>query len=663
MAKLYSEKSHAVGASHSRDDEALMKVVRRKDTPASLRFGALAGIVVVALLAAISVSPVSHAQDAGKLRADIASVNDGDYPYARAVINVDDASGADLEHLDASSFAVTVGGAPAAVTAAELASSGNVPLDVLFVIDVSGSMAGEPITRAKEAAKGFVAGLSPNDRVAIITFADDAASTQDFTTDRAATAAAIDGLEANGNTALYRATGAAAFKIGSALASRRAVILLSDGAQDGVPLTTTRQQAVDAARGGGAPFFTIGEGEAIDRDYLQQLAEATHGRYLEAPDPGDLDALYDGIGKLLRSQYVVTFDASAAPAEGAPISVVVNADGATATATATYRPAPNFAPSSVNIEGVKAGEELHAARAITLGGGAALGSRAAYYVDGVNVYETETQPFTYQYDPRSFTDGPHTVKAVVTFGTRTVESEALSFSSTPPAPAEGGGGLPLLPIVGVALLLIIGVPAAIVLMRLRAMQQEGTLAQHAGQWDKSTITLPPPPSLPGDGEPVVPEDIGEPLGILISRSGSDLGSEYKVGGIPVSIGSSPRCGVCVLDEELGAEEARTWIRKGHLMLHRMTKLTTIVNEGTSGGWQILEPGDTFEIGPHTFEFRLLPAAAAEGDAGPLPNVLRDAEPPAPPPQIHAAPSPNQPSTMPSAHGRIDSFSQLMPKND
>ena len=406
-------------------------------------------------------------------------------------------SGADVEHLDASSFAVTLNGAPATVTAADLASSGNVPLDVLFVIDVSGSMAGEPIARAKEAAKGFVAGLSPNDRVAIITFADDAATTQDFTTDRGATAAAIDGLEANGNTALYRATGAAALKIGGASASRRAVILLSDGAQDGVPLTNTREQAIEAAAGGSAPFFTIGEGQGIDRDYLQQLAQATHGRYLEAPDPADLGALYDGIGKLLRSQYVVTFDASAAPAEGAPISIEVKADGASAKADATYRPGASFAPSAVNIQGVTSGEHLDDARAITLGGGAALGSRAAFYVDGVNVFETQTQPFVYQYDPRSFGDGPHTIKATVSFGTRAVDSEPLSFSSTPPAaPNGGGGGLPLLPIAGVALALIIGVPAAIVVMRLRAMQKEGTLAQHVAQWDKTVI--PPPAAARAD---------------------------------------------------------------------------------------------------------------------------------------------------------------------
>ena len=119
----------------------------------------------------------------------------------------------------------------------------------------------------------------------------------------------------------------------------------------------------------------------------------------------------------------------------------------------------------------------------------------------------------------------------------------------------------------------------------------------------------------------------------------------------------------VRDEEMGAEEARMWIRKGHLMLHKMTKLTTVVNEGTSGGWQILEPGDTFEIGQHTFEFRLLPAAAPETDAGAVPNVLRDAEASAPSTQAHPAPSPGQPSTVPSPQARLESFSQLMPKND
>jgi hypothetical protein len=67
--------------------------------------------------------------------------------------------------------------------------------------------------------------------------------------------------------------------------------------------------------------------------------------------------------------------------------------------------------------------------------------------------------------------------------------------------------------------------------------------------------------------------------------------------------------VRIADPELASEEARIWVRGQHLMYHKFTRLTTLEAEGAAGGWQILEAGDTFQIGQHTFEFKLLERAA------------------------------------------------------
>ena len=77
----------------------------------------------------------------------------------------------------------------------------------------------------------------------------------------------------------------------------------------------------------------------------------------------------------------------------------------------------------------------------------------------------------------------------------------------------------------------------------------------------------------------------------------------------MSIGSGTRCAVRIPDDELSAEEARIWVRNERLMVHRMTRLTSVAADGTVGGWTILDPGDSFEIGAHRFEFRLLPSDA------------------------------------------------------
>jgi hypothetical protein len=147
-----------------------------------------------------------------------------------------------------------------------------------------------------------------------------------------------------------------------------------------------------------------------------------------------------------------------------------------------------------------------------------------------------------------------------------------------------------------------------------------------------TREAPEMPLLHVDEPEVEQESVGEPLGVLISRGGGDLGSEYTVGAAPVSIGSGVRCGVRIEDPELAAEEARTWVRGGHLMVHKMTRLSVIAADGTSGGWMILEPGDTFTIGEHVFEFRILDPSASFAvveqpvEEQPTPNVLRDAGP-------------------------------------
>jgi len=610
-------------------------------TMRSLRFR----IAIVAATAAVAALSAAHAQQPATLRADIAQISDGDYPYARAVVNLD-AEGAAPAALTAANFVAEIDGRAVPVKAADLAVSQDLPLDVLFVVDVSGSMSGEPLARAKDAARGFLAGLAPADRVALLTFSDSVQPVQDYTTDRAATAAAIDALTAHGNTALYDATAAAVTKIASSPAARRAVILLSDGAQDGVPLVTTRDQALAAAAAANAPIFAVGEGKDIDRDYLTRLAESSRGRYLEAPDPRDLAALYDGIARLLRNQYIITFDASSAVAAGSPVVISLHSDAGSVTAAATYRPGTGFAPAPVTVEGLQSGETVADTRAVMVSAPGRQPTKVAFYVDDVNVYETATQPYTYSFDPRSFPPGPHTLR--VSASGASVASVAFS-SEVPVIVPSGGGGSMLLVVLGAAGGVVL---ALIVFVGLRvrvARRDEAPSTDRIVRGAESVVPrMAAPPEEPYDV--AQPEPIGEPLGVLVSRGGPDAGAEYLVGESPVGVGSGTFCGVRVDDSELALQEARIWVRGGHLMVHRATRLTTMVNDGTMGGWSILEPGDTLEIGRHRFEFRLV--ARRHAPTGDVPNVLRDPQPP-----CDEAPQALPPETRRSA------FTELMPRND
>jgi VWFA-related protein len=601
----------------------------------TLSKGALVAAAVV--LCALAVRPV--AAQSPTVRVDIATIGEMTYPDARAVLNVEDTSGTPIGALDASNFAATVNGKAATVKSATLASSEKLGVDVLLMMDTSGSMKDGGLVAAQAAARSFVGGLAPEDRVAVMRFANSVTVQSDFTTDRSETIVAIDGLEARGQTELYKATAGAAAKAGESTSSRRVVILLTDGAQDAIVTDVTEQDALNAAIDSNVPFYVIAQGsQAAGAQYLIDLAARTRGRYLEAPTPGDLGGVYDGIGRLLRNQYIVTLDASAAAgsASGVAVAITLNTSGRSATATTNFRPSEAFAAPKIDISvaGVTPGESLTEARTITVtAGGAEPLTKAAFYLDDVNVFETATAPFTFNFDPTQFKGGAHTLRVSVQAGTQTADSLPVAFTSSGPvavpdaSASSGGGGLPVVPIAGgLAALLALGGGAIVVMTRLRRHGGGAVPAeQRITPWASNhrPISAIPPPEIMPVSEPEA-EDIGEPMGLLVVRAGGHLGSEFEIGQKPVGIGSASSCAVRIQD--MAQEEARVWVRDGHLMYHKKTRLTLIASDGITGGWQILEPGDTFDIGEHRFEFKLLPQGVphSEATAGDVPNILRDA---------------------------------------
>jgi hypothetical protein len=251
----------------------------------------------------------------------------------------------------------------------------------------------------------------------------------------------------------------------------------------------------------------------------------------------------------------------------------------------------------------------------------------------------------------------------------------LTFSSIPAetvaVPGEessgGGGGLPILPIAGVAALAFLVFVGFLVVNRIKQTSAPSlTIAspdQRVTPWAARHRSLDSRDE--GAPAPIAPvkEDIGEVLGVLISRSGSDLGVEYEVGGKPVSIGNGTGCAVRINDPSLATEEARIWIRKDHLMYHRLSRLTTIATEGVTGGWQMLEPGETFKIGEHVFEFRLLPKDVPSPDATPsdVPNILRSRDEDPAPPEREAPPPPAFTPQPGFADARPSRLTEMMPR--
>jgi VWFA-related protein len=122
------------------------------------------------------------------------------------VVNVDVSVSRGGEHiagLRASNFEVFDNGVKQKI---DKVSVEEVPLECYLVFDVSGSIAGAKLQALEDAANAFVNGLSPRDKVALVTFARDVDVKQPLTADFESFRRAVSEIKAGGQTALFDAT-------------------------------------------------------------------------------------------------------------------------------------------------------------------------------------------------------------------------------------------------------------------------------------------------------------------------------------------------------------------------------------------------------------------------------------------------------------------------
>jgi Mg-chelatase subunit ChlD len=162
------------------------------------------------------------------------------------------------------------------------------PLAIALVLDVSGSMQGDPIAHALQSC-GIVADLlSPRDRLAIVTFSDQAAILSGLVTmdeaGRAAIRGALRDVRAGGQTNLHGGVGVAAGVLMQAPAGlRRVAIVMSDG-QPNVGLSSPTDLA-GYVKTLGIAVSSLGFGLSHDENVLEAIATAGSGRYTYIADP------------------------------------------------------------------------------------------------------------------------------------------------------------------------------------------------------------------------------------------------------------------------------------------------------------------------------------------------------------------------------------------
>jgi Ca-activated chloride channel homolog len=176
------------------------------------------------------------------------------------------------------------------------------PVDLVVVVDVSGSMAGDKIAGARTSLAQFIGLLSNRDSLQVITFSNQINTLTPLSPlgeKREDVTRRVSGLIEGGDTRLYDAVLAAYedLEANGDPSHIRAVVVLSDG-QD-TASTNPLEQVVaaigrDAEGGDAIKLFTIGYGDDADMGVLEQLSETTGGRAYSS-DPRTINQVYGEI--------------------------------------------------------------------------------------------------------------------------------------------------------------------------------------------------------------------------------------------------------------------------------------------------------------------------------------------------------------------------------
>ena len=273
-------------------------------------------VLSLVLFASASALPAG-AQSAGPISLGVDAFDTGAFPAVTLAVTVRDANGVPVPDLEATHFEILEAAIdqPRPVASVQTRINPEAQISVILVMDISGSMEGQPLEDAKAAATHFMAQLAEGDQAALLAFADvvdfnqpDPAREVDFQGDKTAIYELVDGLAAGGGTPLYDALVKAIRMADRADLGHRAVLLLTDGVDEGPgSLVASDDTPVQEAQRANLPIFTVGLGTRTDPGYLERLALTTGGAYQHTPDSAELEVLFQNVADRLKQQYMVTY--------------------------------------------------------------------------------------------------------------------------------------------------------------------------------------------------------------------------------------------------------------------------------------------------------------------------------------------------------------------
>jgi Ca-activated chloride channel family protein len=183
------------------------------------------------------------------------------------------------------------------------------PRELIYVIDTSGSMAGESIVQAKAALKDALGRLTSADRFNVIEFNSTTTGLYAAPTPLTASSYAealdfVDALDADGGTEMEPAIHMALGQPATTGYLRHVIFLTDAGVANETSLFTAIQQRLGTAR-----LYTVGIGAAPNSYFMRKAAEFGRGTYTHIADvnavASTMEALFDKLEHVALTDVLV----------------------------------------------------------------------------------------------------------------------------------------------------------------------------------------------------------------------------------------------------------------------------------------------------------------------------------------------------------------------
>ena len=226
-------------------------------------------------------------------------------------VTVTDLYGRYISGLNKNAFSVMDNGVEQEIT---FFSDADAPASIGILFDVSDSMSGEKISKARKALEKFINTSHPSDEYFLIGFNSRAQLLLDRTRDGDAVLQKLTLIKTKGNTALYDACYLGVERVTRGTRQKKAMLIISDGQDNSsrynfgevrrlLKESDVTVYAVGILDGADAGTSTGMQGQA----FLDELTSVTGGKAFYPQTDVEMDEIFERIALELRLQYSIGF--------------------------------------------------------------------------------------------------------------------------------------------------------------------------------------------------------------------------------------------------------------------------------------------------------------------------------------------------------------------